>query len=133
MGRGESSRGRRKHRVRTARQPCRFRGSPEFRHDMKSSPQIDRTLTLVVLAILIVGCFLVLQPFLTAVIWAAILCATSWPLYVRLRKRFHRQEWLAATLMLVLITILLFAPFVIVGATIAHNADAVEARARGLI
>jgi predicted PurR-regulated permease PerM len=83
-------------------------------------------LSLAGLAILIVGCFLVLQPFLTAVVWAAILCATSWPLYVRLQKRFRKHDWLAATIMLLLITGVLFAPFVIVGASIADNADAVE-------
>jgi predicted PurR-regulated permease PerM len=99
----------------------------------KTPTRVDQMLTLAGLGVLIVGCFLVLQPFLTAVIWAAILCATSWPLYERYRKRFQRHEWLAATIMLVIITVVLFAPFVIVGATIADNADAVERWARELI
>ena len=55
---------------------------------MKSAFRIDSTLTLVVLAVLIAGCFLVLQPFLTAIVWAAILCVTMWPL-------FHAGERLA--------------------------------------
>ncbi|MEP7275926.1 MAG: AI-2E family transporter, partial [Betaproteobacteria bacterium] len=84
-------------------------------------------------ATLIVGCFLVLRPFLTAVLWAAILCATTWPLYERLRRRFHRHEWLAATIMLAMITMVLFAPFVIVGLSVADNANAVEQWARALI
>src|SRR5436309_5858933 len=91
----------------------------------KQPTRIDQMLTLAVLALLIVGCFLVLQPFITAVVWAAILCVTSWPLFSRLRARFHRHDWLAALLMLVIITAALFAPFVIVGATIADNAEAV--------
>ena len=99
----------------------------------KNPTRIDQLLTLAGLGVLIVGCFLVLQPFLTAVVWAAILCATSWPLYERLRKRFQKHEWLAATIMLVIITIVLFAPFVIVGATIADNADAVEQWTRAVI
>jgi predicted PurR-regulated permease PerM len=99
----------------------------------KAPTRIDQWLTLAGLGVLIVGCFLVLQPFLTAVIWAAILCATSWPLYDRFRKRFQKQEWLAATIMLVIITTVLFAPFVVVGATIADNAEAVEQWARALI
>ena len=83
---------------------------------------------------LIVGCFLVLQPFLTAVVWAAILCATSWPLYERYRTRLPASRVArgvdharAAS------RSLLFAPFVIVGATIADNADAVEHWARDCI
>ena len=78
----------------------------------KTPTRIDQMLTLAVLALLIVGCFLVLQPFITAVVWAAILCVTSWPLFSRLRKRFQRHDWFAALLMLVLITVALFAPFV---------------------
>jgi predicted PurR-regulated permease PerM len=95
--------------------------------------RIDQMLTLAVLALLIVGCFLVLQPFITALVWAAILCVTSWPLFSRLRKRFHRHDWLAALSMLLLITVVLFAPFVIVGTTIADNADAVAAWAKEVL
>src|SRR5438270_11698679 len=97
----------------------------------KQPTRIDQMLTLAVLALLIVGCFLVLQPFITAVVWAAILCVTSWPLFSRLRKRFH--DWFAALVMLVLITVALFAPFVIVGATIADSAEAVASWARSVL
>ena len=90
---------------------------------MKSTPQIDRTLTLVVLALLIVGCFLVLQPFLTAIIWAAILCATIWPLYLRVRARLKGRAGLASTLIVLLMAVTVVAPFVIVGITIADNAE----------
>ena len=57
---------------------------------MKSPPQIDRTLTLVVLVLLIAGCVLVLLPFVTAIIWAAILCATIWPLHLQVRDSAQR-------------------------------------------
>jgi predicted PurR-regulated permease PerM len=112
-------------------------GAPRPRCPMANIPKraptrTDQLLTLAGLGVLIVGCFLVLQPFLSAVIWAAILCATSWPLYERLRRRF-RHEWIAPTIMLAIITIVLFAPFVVVGATIADNAEAVERWARALI
>ena len=103
------------------------------RTSKKQPSRIDQTLTLAGLALLMVGCFLVLQPFLTAVVWAAILCATTWPLYARLRVRFLRHDWIAALIMLLLITVTLFAPFVIVGVSIADNADAVERWARELI
>jgi predicted PurR-regulated permease PerM len=99
----------------------------------KQPTRIDQTLTLAGLALLMVGCFLVLQPFLTAVVWAAILCVTTWPLYARLRGRFRRHDWIAALIMLLLITVTLFAPFVIVGASIADNADVVERWVRALV
>jgi len=89
--------------------------------------RIDQTLTLVVLALLIVGCFLVLRPFMTALLWAAILCTTAWPLYRRLLVRVRGHGSLAALLMVLAIAVILLAPFLVVGATIADNADRMAA------
>jgi predicted PurR-regulated permease PerM len=90
---------------------------------MKPVPHIDRTLTLVVLAILIGGCFLVLQPFITAILWAAILCATIWPLFVHIRHWLGGRSGVAALLIVLLMAATVLAPFVIVGVSIADNAD----------
>ncbi len=95
--------------------------------------QIDRILTLVVLGVLIGGCYLVLAPFLTAILWAVILCVTTWPLFVRLRWRLGNQPSLAAVVMTLLIAVLLVTPFVVVGATIAENFDRVAAFVARLI
>ena len=92
---------------------------------LKPFSRLDQTITLVVLAVLIAGCFLVLQPFLTAILWAGILCATTWPLYQRLVKRMRGRESLAAATMVTLIALSLLTPFVVVGATIADNAQLV--------
>jgi predicted PurR-regulated permease PerM len=90
---------------------------------IRSAFRIDSVLTLVVLAILIVGCFLVLQPFLTAIVWAVILCATMWPLFVHLTRWLGGRAGVAALALVLLITIIMLAPFVIVGVTIAENAE----------
>ena len=97
---------------------------------MKSAFRIDSALTLVVLSVLIVGCFLVLQPFLTAIVWAAVLCATMWPLFVRVTGWLGGRRSLAASAMVVLIAVTMVAPFVIVGATLAGNADLLGAAVR---
>ena len=47
---------------------------------MAKASRIDRTITLVVLAVLVGGVVLVLQPFLSAIVWAAILAATMSPI-----------------------------------------------------
>lgn len=75
------------------------------------------------LAMLIIGCYLVLQPFLTALVWAAILCTTTWPLYLRLHVRLGGRDGLAALAMVLLLSLLMVAPFIVVGATIADNAE----------
>jgi len=101
---------------------------------MQTPPsRIDQTLTLAGLGLLIAGCFFVLKPFMTALLWAAILCTTAWPLYQRLVVRMRGHAALSALVMVVLIAIALLAPFIVVGATIADNADQVAAWGRRVI
>jgi len=90
--------------------------------------QTDRILALAALTLIIVGCFLVLQPFLTALLWAIILTITLWPLHERLASRMPAA--LAALVMVVMITLLVLAPFAIVFAQIADNSERVAAWAR---
>ncbi len=99
---------------------------------MHAPSRIDRTITLVVLAVLVAGVYLVLQPFLSAIVWAAILVATTWPVFHWLERRTG-QPAASATLMTVLILMVVVAPFVIVGATLAENAERVGDYARGVI
>ena len=44
--------------------------------------RIEQWIALAVLVVLIAGCYLVLQPFLSAVLWAIILCCTTWPVLI---------------------------------------------------
>src|SRR4030095_5542670 len=54
--------------------------------------------------------------------WAAILAATTWPLFHWMVRRAGRPG-VAATVMTLLILMVVVAPFVIVGATLAENSD----------
>jgi len=89
---------------------------------MPTPSPIDRTLTLVVLAALVVGVFLVLHPFVSAIAWAGVLAATTWPLFEWMADRTGRPT-VAAGVMTALILTVVVAPFVIVGATLAENAN----------
>jgi predicted PurR-regulated permease PerM len=95
--------------------------------------RVDQSLTLAVLAMLIVGCFFVLQPFITALVWAAILCTTTWPLYWRVTARLRDRSGLSAFVMVVLLALLMIAPFIVVGATIADNAALVAQWGRQML
>lgn len=59
------------------------------------------------LAILLVAlgllCLAVLWPFVTPIVWAAILAYASWPLYRRLRGLMHRMQTVPALLMTLLL------------------------------
>ncbi|MEP7206477.1 MAG: AI-2E family transporter [Casimicrobiaceae bacterium] len=89
--------------------------------EVRATSRIDQVLTLLLLAILIGGCFLVLRPFLTALLWAVVLCVSTWPLYQHVRAVSGRRDGWAAAMMALFIASVFVAPFVIVGVTLADN------------
>ena len=99
---------------------------------MTPPSRIDRTISLVVLAVLVIGVFRVLQPFLSAIAWAGVLAATTWPVYAWLRHHL-RSSTLGATVMTLIILTIVVAPFLIVGLTAAENFDRINEFVRGLI
>jgi predicted PurR-regulated permease PerM len=83
---------------------------------------IERWITLAVLAALMVGCYLVLQPFLLAIALALILCCTTWPLYLHMERATQGRASLSALILTLVIALVVLAPFLIVGLTLADNA-----------
>ena len=62
------------------------------------------------LALILYTAFLILSPFLAAIIWAAILAILVHPFYAWLLRRLRGQATLAAIVVVVLITLLVIAP-----------------------
>ena len=85
------------------------------------NPGSDRFLAILALTLLGAGCVLVLWPFLTALIWAAILASTSWPAFLWLDRGVGGRRTLAATLMTLLVTVVLLGPIVAVAVALADN------------
>lgn len=81
----------------------------------------DRALGLGLLILVLAGCFVVLRPFLTAILWAGVLTFSSWPVFVRLKVLLHGHAAWSAGLMTVLMAVLLVAPFVTVLGGLADN------------
>lgn len=84
-------------------------------------PSADRALAILALALLVGGCVLVLWPFLTALIWAAILASTSWPAFLWLDRSVGQRRVLAASLMTLLVTVVLLGPVAAVALALADN------------
>jgi predicted PurR-regulated permease PerM len=76
------------------------------------------------LSFLAIGCFLVLRPFLSALMWAVILCYATWPASHWLERRLGGRRTLTATLMTLAVATILVLPFVVVGFTLAENVSA---------
>jgi predicted PurR-regulated permease PerM len=83
--------------------------------------RMERNLGLVALALLLLGCLVVLRPFFSGLLWAVVLCFSTWPLYRRVLDYLGGRRTLAALAMSVGMMLTLLLPFVIIGLTLADS------------
>lgn len=100
---------------------------------MRTAQMFDQLLALGALLLLVVGSFLVLQPFVTALLWAVLLCYATWPIFVYLDHRFKQRRTFAALTLCLLIAAVVVGPFVLVGASFAENVDRLNAMLQRLM
>ncbi len=93
-------------------------------------PNLERNLGWIVLLALLVGCLLVLRPFVSALLWAVVLVFSSWPIYRRLLGLVRNRRTLAAFLMTLAMVLIVLLPFVIIGATLADNVNQLTSAAK---
>lgn len=73
------------------------------------------------LLLLLIGCFYVLQPFMTALMWAIILAYSLHPLQRTFTRWFRGSRTLAACLVTLTFTVVLAGPIVLIGFSIAQD------------
>jgi predicted PurR-regulated permease PerM len=92
--------------------------------------RLERIISGVVVLLLVGGCLLVLRPFVSALLWAVILSFSSWPIYCRLLKLVRGRRTLAALIMSLAMVLVVFMPFMIIGAAVSDNVRDLTAAAR---
>ena len=90
------------------------------------------TLSVLFLALLVVATFWVLRPFLTAILWALIVCITMWPILTRLDSSLRGRRWLAVTILTMTILLVVFVPVMLALITIVNNAHSITAEIKSL-
>jgi predicted PurR-regulated permease PerM len=93
-------------------------------------PRLERNITGILLLLLLVGCFLIMQPFISALLWAIILCFSTWPLYVRILKLFRGHRTLSALVMTLAMVLIVLLPFVLIASTIGDSINDLTIAAR---
>ena len=98
-----------------------------------AQPRLHHYAQLAAVATIVVGCYLVLHPLVPAVLFAAVVCSATWPLYVRLRKALGDRPALAALGMTLLLIILVIGPVVLTAVHLADNATAMVEKGTALL
>jgi predicted PurR-regulated permease PerM len=92
-----------------------------------------KLLGLFALAMLGFGCFLVLKPFISALLWAVILVFTTWPAFRLLRERTGMGPGVAALVMVTLEFLLIGLPLVFAAPTSREDVEALRASVERLL
>ena len=92
--------------------------------------QGEQTLRITAGALLLAGCLVVIFPFLTAVLWAIVLCFTTWPVYSRLLVLLRGRRTIAAALMTMAILLVLVTPFAVIAASLSDDVPRASDRVR---
>ena len=93
----------------------------------------ERVLMSLLLTGIAVGCWFVLTPFLSAILWAGILVFSTWPVFewIRLHLRF-RRSW-AAGAMVLLTSVLIVLPLALAAPAGAEDANQLRAKIEDML
>ena len=76
---------------------------------------------------------LVLRPFISALLWAAVLSFSTWPIYKRVLWLVRGHRTLAASLMALMMVLVVLLPFGMIAAAVGDNIRDLTAAVRGWI
>jgi predicted PurR-regulated permease PerM len=100
---------------------------------IEDTGRMERILGISVLALLILGCLVVLWPFVSAILWATVLAFSTWPVYRRILAFMRGRRVLASLLMTLLISVVVLLPFVIAGLTLAEDVKSLAGATRKML
>lgn len=98
-----------------------------------SHTRLERIISGIAALVLVGGCLLVLRPFVSALLWAVVLCFSSWPIYCRLRRLVDGRRTLTALAMTLGMILVILLPFVIIGAAVSDDVRDLTIAVRGWI
>lgn len=79
------------------------------------------------IAFLVIGCFLIVRPFLAAILFAAVLCLSTWPAYRWVRERLGGRNTVTALLFVLAMLLAIALPVALAGfSLVTHSAQAID-------
>jgi predicted PurR-regulated permease PerM len=99
---------------------------------MNSENRFEQIAGMAILLLLVIGCFVVLRPFVSAVLLALILSYSTYPIYAWCEHVLKGRRGLAATLMTLMVAVVLLVPLIILGSSLAEQGAAATRWVRGL-
>jgi predicted PurR-regulated permease PerM len=89
-------------------------------------------LVIVILSALTIGSLYVLRPFLPGLIWATTIVVATWPMMKAIQRRCGNRRWIATTIMLLMLLIVIVLPLYQAISTLALHGGEIMAAIKGL-
>ena len=99
---------------------------------MVTEKRVEQVVQVSAIVLLVVGCLLVLQPFLAALLAAAIVCFSTWPVYRFIEDRTGGRRGLAALAMTLLILLVLVVPLALIALSFREDVPQLVENSREL-
>jgi len=81
----------------------------------------NKRLTQIILVVLLaLGCVLILRPFVAAILFAAVICITTWPFYMWVLQRLGNRPNLSALAMTLLLSLVVLLPMGVLATSLAE-------------
>jgi len=100
---------------------------------MQSQSSFEQYARVAAVALLVIGCFLVLAPFLGAILFAGVLCLSTWPAYVALRQRWKGRGTAAALALVLGMAIALIVPVALAAQSVVVHSSSMVDLVRGYL
>jgi predicted PurR-regulated permease PerM len=100
---------------------------------MNNENRYEQIAGVAILLLLVIGCFVVLRPFISAVLLALILSYSTWPIYAWGEEVLKGRKGLAATLMTSLVAAVSLIPIIVLGSSLAEQVAAASGWVRRVV
>lgn len=97
------------------------------------SQSFEKYARIAAVAFLVLGCVLVLAPFLGAILFAGILCLSTWPAYAFLRDRWGGRSAIAALVLVLTMAVAMVIPVALAAQSLVVHSPAVVEAVRGYL
>lgn len=98
-----------------------------------ASQRLHQYVQLAAVVIIVLGCYLVLHASIAALLFAAVVCSSTWPLYLRLRTLLRGRSGLAALVMTLLMILVVVGPSILLAISLTDNVAAMIESGRALM
>lgn len=92
-----------------------------------------RLARIALVTLLALGCFLILKPFIAAILFAAIVCITTWPLHAWLLARLGGRPALASACTTLMLMLVVLVPMVFLALSLADAVPVLVEKLRGVV